>query len=372
MAILRQRQAHAARVIRHACGVALALLSCARPALPAGPASDEPRTLFEHGLLRRAAAVCEQRLAASASDANAGALLARIRARQGSLDDAIRLATAAAAAEPKNADAQYALAEVYGMKAQSVGMLKAAGYAGKMRKAADAALASDPRHLDALEILVDFHLLAPGFMGGDKKQAAGFVERIAQVDAAQGWLQKGQNAMRGKDTTLAARCWQNAAEVTPPSGEALVQYASWLAPRWRDPARSERLALQAVALEPWRAGGWQVLASLYAAQERWAELDAMLQRSEAAEPSHLGAWYQAARQLIVTRKAAARAEGYLRHYLGREPEIGAPSWAAARWRLGQALEQQGRTSEARTEIETAVKLDPKLEDARKDLKRLRG
>ena len=370
-ALLRWRPAHDAHIGHHACAMAL-VLSSAFAALAAAPAAGDLRTLFEHGLLRRAAAVCEQRLAASASDANAGALLARIRARQGALDDAIRLATAATAAEPRNADAQYALAEVYGMKAQSVGMLKAAGYAGKMRKAADAALASDPRHLDALEILVDFHMLAPGFMGGDKKQAAAFVERIAQVDAVQGWLERGQNAMRGKDTTLAARCWANAAEVTPPSGEALVQYASWLAPRWRDPAKSERLALQAIALEPWRAGGWQVLASLYAAQERWTDLEAVLQRSEAAEPSHLGAWYQAARQLIVTRKDPARAETYLRHYLDREPEIGAPSWAAARWRLGQALELQGKTSEARAEIETAVRLDPKLEDARKDLKRLRG
>jgi hypothetical protein len=36
------------------------------------------------------------------------------------------------------------------------------------------------------------------------------------------------------------------------------------------------------------------------------------------------------------------------------------------------LEKQGKRSEAVAEMETAVKLDPKLEDAKKDLKRLRG
>ncbi len=342
------------------------------PAVPAAVPGEDLRVLLERGYYRRAAALCEQRLTVDRADAEAGSVLSRVRGEQGRYDEAIQLAEAAAAAAPRNADVQYSLSEAYGRKAGAVGVFKAAGLAGKMRKAADAALAIDPRHLDALEIVVRFHMLAPGFMGGDRKQAAEFVERLTQVDAGRGWLQKGQNALRVKDTTLAAQCYAHAAEVTPPSGEALVRYSSWLAPRWRDPARSEQFALQAAALEPWRAGAWQVLASLYAHEERWTDLDDVLRRSEAAEPSHLAAWYQAGRQLVVSRKDPARAERCLRHYLTREPEIGSPSWAAAHWRLGQALEQQGRRTEAIAELESAVKLDPKLDDARKDLKRLRG
>jgi tetratricopeptide (TPR) repeat protein len=75
---------------------------------------------------------------------------------------------------------------------------------------------------------------------------------------------------------------------------------------------------------------------------------------------------------LNTGKEQPRAEGYLRHYLASEPEIGSPSWAAARWRLGLVLEKQGKKTEAVAEIQTAVQLDPKLEDAKKDLKRLRG
>ena len=134
----------------------------------------------------------------------------------------------------------------------------------------------------------------------------------------------------------------------------------------------EQLALRAVQAEPWRTGGWQVLAALYSIQGRYAELDDVLKRSEAAEPSHLSPWYQAGRQLVVSRKDPVRAESYLRHYLSHEPEIGPQTWAAARWRLALALEQQGKKSEAISELNAAVKLDPKLEDAKKDLKRLRG
>ncbi len=348
--------------------MALAVLLAANSAV----ATEDVRELFDRGELRRAAAACEQRLAANPADAAAGEVLSRIRGEQRDLDGAVRLATAAAAADPRSADAQYALAEAYGRKAREAGMLKAAGLAGRMRKAADAALALDPKHVDALEILVDFHRMAPGFMGGDKKKVAGFLERIVHVDPAAGWIKRGHGALQDKDSTLAARCFATALERDPASGRALVQMASWLAPRWRDPARAEKLAVQAVEAEPWRTGGWQVLAALYSFQERWADLESVLRRSEAAVPTHLAPWFQAGRQLVSDHKEAARAEGYLRRYLSREPEIGAPSVAAARWRLGQSLEQQGRKAEATSEIAQAVKLDPKLVDAKKDLKRLRG
>ena len=353
--------------------IALAVLPVALAAAAAeAPPSDDARLQFDRGYLRRAAAACEQRLAANAHDAEAGAVLSRIRSEQGDMDQALKLATAAVAADPQNADAQYALSEYYGRRARDAGMLSAAGLAGKMRKAADAALAIDPKHLDALEIDVDFFTMAPGFMGGDKKKAAEFTDHMKLVDPVAGWLKQAENAQRAKDSTLAGRCIAQAADIQPPSGRALVQLASWLSQPWRDPARAEKLALQAVQAEPWRTAGWQVLASLYAYQARWSELDDVLKRSEAAEPTHLAPWYQAGRQLVVQKKDPVRAEGYLRHYLSREPEIGSQTWAAARWRLALALEQQGKKSEAIGELDTAVKLDPKLEDAKKDLKRLRG
>jgi TolA-binding protein len=115
-----------------------------------------------------------------------------------------------------------------------------------------------------------------------------------------------------------------------------------------------------------------VLAALYAFQDRWDELESVLQRSEAVEPTHLAPWYQAARQLVVNGKEPARAERYLRHYLSREPEVGAPTHAGAHWRLGLALEKQGKKAEAAAELAMAVKADPKNDDAKKDLKRLKG
>jgi tetratricopeptide (TPR) repeat protein len=335
-------------------------------------AADEALTLMDRGFVRRAGTLCEQRIAKDPKDATATAVLARVRAEQGQLDEAIRLATAAVAADPRNADAQYAVSEVYGAKAQSVSKLLAGGFAGKMKKAAEAAVAIDPKHVDALEILVEFHRRAPGIMGGDKKKGAEYLERLIQVDPVSGWIRKASVARGEKDTNTAAQCYAKAVAVAPQSGRALVSQASWLAPPYRDPAKAEKLALQATQLEPTRAGGWQVLAALYAHQQRWDELESVLQRSEAAEPTHLAPWFQAGRQLLLDGREPVRAERYMRKYLSREPELGSYAHAAARWQLGLALERQGKKAEATAEIAAAVKADPKLDDAKKDLKRLKG
>jgi len=352
----------------------LLLAAATLAAAPAAFAADDAKVLFDRGYLRRASAECDKRLAADPKDVEAEAMLSRIRSEQGDKQGAMKLATGAVAADARNADAQYALAEVYGRELRDASVFRQPGLAGKMRKAAEAALAIDPDHLDALEISSDFYRYAPGIVGGDKKKSVEYVDRMVKVDPVVGWIKRAEIAMEGKDkdTVRAAECYRQAAAAEPTSARAEVALASWLLQPWRDPAQSEKLALAAVQAEPWRTGGWQVLAALYSYQERWKDLDDVLASSEAAEPTHLAPWFTAGRQILNAGKDPARAEGYLRHYLTREPEIGSRSWAMARWQLGLALERQGKKPEAVAELETAVKLDPKLDDAKKDLKRLRG
>jgi len=44
----------------------------------------------------------------------------------------------------------------------------------------------------------------------------------------------------------------------------------------------------------------------------------------------------------------------------------------AHWRLGLILDKAGRKAEAVSELQIATKLDPKFEQAQKDLKRIKG
>lgn len=350
--------------------LSIVLLLAAAPAF-AG-ADGDPATWYQRGAYRRAAAAAEQRLAADPADVAALVTLARVRSAENRYDEAIALGERATRVAPGSAEAHYALAEAHGRAAQAGGMLKGLGAARAFKREAEAALALDPRNADAMIALLEFHRMAPGIVGGDRKKRAELAQRLAAAEPERAWLVRAQDALRARDSTAAEQCWRKAVEAAPGSGRARIALASWLASSLRDLPAAERLATEAAQAEPWRTGAWQLLAAVQAHERRWPDLEATLARSEEATDGRRDAWFSAARQLVTESAEPARAERYLRHYLGREPEIGSVPFAAARWRLGLALEQQGRRPEAVAELKAAVALDPKFEPAKKDLKRLKG
>lgn len=124
------------------------------------------------GELRRVAA---QRVAARPDDVQAVLALAvsslsgnDAAARQ----DALQRAQACVEALPKAAPCHYALGLVLGVQAMSEGMLKAARSAGQVRSALTTAHELEPAWYPARGALIEFHLQAPGFMGGSSAKAA--------------------------------------------------------------------------------------------------------------------------------------------------------------------------------------------------------
>src|SRR5262249_47001803 len=135
---------------------------------------------------------------------------------------------------------------------------------------------------------------------------------------------------------------------------------------------AEKEGLAAKKVDPDRVSAYSILAGIYAATDRWSDLDAVLAEAEARIPDNLSPYLRAAGSLTGTGKDLARAERYARQYLRREPEPRASSHAVAHWRLGLVLEKQGKKADAISELKTATKLDPTFEQARKDLKRLQS
>ena len=113
------------------------------------------------------------------------------------------------------------------------------------------------------------------------------------------------------------------------------------------------------------------LAAVYANAERWAELDAVLAEAEKI-PDNLTPYLRASSALLAWGKDLARAERYARKYLSQDPEPNSSSPAVAHWRLGLILDKEGKKPEAVSELQTATRLDPKFEQAQKDLKRVKG
>jgi tetratricopeptide (TPR) repeat protein len=145
-------------------------------------------------------------------------------------------------------------------------------------------------------------------------------------------------------------------------------YSSGAAPRWE---LAEKEALSARRIDADRTLPYTLLAGAYAAQERWVDLDTVVADAEKQIPDNLSPYLRAANTLLSTGKDLPRAERYARKYLAQEPEPNATTHAVAHWRLGLILEKLGRRADALSEVQTAAKMDPKLEGAQKDVKRLK-
>jgi tetratricopeptide (TPR) repeat protein len=352
----------------------LSLLVCLVGVLPRADAPNAVE-LADHAHWKRLKAVIEPRAAASPNDAQAQWLLSRVRTAYKDSDGALAPAEKAAALDAKNADYRWQVASVVGDQASKASMFKAMGLAKRFRQEAEAALALNPKHIQSLTGLSQFYYRAPGIAGGDKKKAEDLANQVLAVSKVDGYIARigllGQQSPAPLDQI--EQLWAQAAQSDPSRFEPHLNlaniYAGGKTPRHE---LAEKEALAAIKIDSDRVGAYSILAAVYAAQERWADLEAVLADAEKKIPDNLSPYLRVAGTLQNTGKDLPRAERYARKYLSQEPEPTASSHAVAHWRLGLVLEKEGRKADAVAEVETATKLDPKFEQAQKDLKRLRS
>ena len=354
--------------------VALFLLLAAWPVLGAQPpraVGPDLDALREAGHWKRIRAAVEPRFRANPRDLGALYWMARVKLAFDDVQGAYDLARTLVAANPKSADAQYVLAETSGLLGRRAGLFKAFSYLREFKRAGSAALALDPRHRETLWLFASFYYNAPGIVGGDKARAAAVVQTLIAADPALGLAASAEMALQEKDTARAERELRKAVDAAPKSSAALERLAAFcLTQSPRRPEEALALAARAVALDPERAGAYAQLASAHALLEHWAEVDAALARAAERVPDDASPFYAVGRTLLAANRDPARAERCLRTYLAQPAEGGAPDHATARWRLGLAVERQGRKAEARAEFESALRLRPDFDNARKELRRL--
>lgn len=353
--------------------LAITLFAVAPALAAAADAPQAARALMDAGHWKRARQVLETQLHATPDDPATLAAYAEVRAQFGDVDEAEKLARRAVTLAPGDAEVHETLAQVVGRRAQKAGILKGLGLAKEFKREAERAVALDPKRIEARDMLMQFHLQAPGIVGGDKKKAKAYVDEIARLDPVRGELARAAYAQAMKDSLAVEGCYRRAIAEDPHAVDARLALASWLLAPWRlklDEAEGEARAVLAEA--PDRAAGWSLLAAIAAKRHDSQALDSVLAAAEVHCPDHRGPWYQAGRVLLAEGNDLPRAERCFRRYLEIEPEPGNPTLAHGHWRLAQVLEKEGRRPEARAELETALKLKPDLDDAKKELKRLKG
>jgi len=331
-----------------------------------------PDVLLENGHLKRLKTVAEQKLKGNPSDPAAQYYLAYIKFQMNDLDAALPLAERAAAADPKNGDYRYLIASIYGRKAEQSGIFSQLGHARRFKKEAEATIEINPLHIDARLGLMEYHLRAPGIAGGDKKKADQYVNEIMRIDPARGYLAQARKANIEKQTDSIESLYLKAMEANPKNYSAHLTVSGYYANVAKKYDLAEQHSREALKIDADRIAAYNSLAGLYAFQARWQDLDTIIAQAEKAVPDNPAPYFFAARVLSGSGKDNARAERYLLKYLSAEPEINGPSFAQARWRLGLVYEKMGRKADAIREIETALRLNPDMDDAKKDLKRIKG
>ena len=344
------------------------------PALAAeASAPQAARALMDTGHWKRARQVLETQVHATPDDPATLSALAEVRAQFGDVEQAEKLARRAVALAPGDAQAHESLARVVGRRAQKAGILKGLGLAKEFRREAEQAVALDPKRVEARDMLMEFHLQAPGIAGGDKKKARVYADEIARLDPVRGELALAEYSQAMKDTTAIEGCYRRAIAKDPHAVDARLSLANWLLAPWRLKLdEAEVQARAALTDAPDRAGPWSLLAVIAVKRQDTGALDSLLAAADARCPDNRGPWYQAGRILLVEGRDLPRAERCFRHYLEIEPEPGNPTLAHGHWRLAQVLAKEGRQPEARAELETALKMKPDLDEAKKDLKLLKG
>ena len=281
-------------------------------AVPLRAGDPAPETLLEEGRWKLARRLLESKLA-KAPDAPTYYLLARTWEAEGEYETAVKLAEKAVALDRENADYHCLLGNAYGRIAEKGGVLKGLGMARRFRKENEAALAINPRHLEALYAEAMFYWNAPGIIGGDKKKAHAIAGEMAGIDRVRGLLLQADIAQREKKITEAERLYREAVQADPRRCDARMALASFYAsPQQKKYGQAEREAAEVLHIDVARLDAYCLLARLLAANRRWPELDNLLAQAEREAPEDLLPYRKAAEVIQAGRSDPERAQRYLR------------------------------------------------------------
>jgi tetratricopeptide (TPR) repeat protein len=355
---------------RNSACVAMLFLVCASHVFALDKTAED---LMNAGHFKRARGVAQQRLQKNANDADALYIFARVNLAQDHLDQAQSYAERAVEVSPSFSEAHRVLAEALGLKAIKLNLVTGLAIARRGKKEGELALQLNPQSIDAAEFLASYYNAAPVVAGGGHEKAERMVETIMQQNPCRAYLARATGAEEKKDIATEEVWLQKASQADPKNYEAKNRLAHlYISAERRDLAQAEKYARAAMAIDQGQAGGYAVLAAVFAYHARWAELDAIVNQAERADNDDLVAYFEAAKALVESGKDNARAERYLRKYLSAEAEGGEPQQGHAHWQLGLLMLKESKRDVAVSELQTSVSLLPDFRPAADDLKRARA
>ena len=257
--------------------------------------------------------------------------LGRIALAQGDTEEGIKHFERCAAIDETVADCHLWLGNALGSAAMRTSKFKLPFLAKRTKREFDRAVELDPNSIDARSGVLQYYMLAPGFLGGSMDKAREQAAEIDKRSTLRGAIAYGLLADRAKNTREAEAAYQRAVTAAPDSGI-----------------------------------GYNALVNLYVREKRWTDAFATLDRVVAHAPSETNVLLAVARVAYLSGEQLARGEDAAKHWIANPPqEASFNSQATAHLRLGNIYEKTGRKELARAEYESALRLNPKYGEAKK-------
>ena len=228
------------------------------------------------------------------------------------------------------------LGQAYGIKAQNSSMFKQPFLAKKVKKEFKKAVELDSTNMDARFALMQYYIVAPGIMGGNKDEAKKQAEEI-----------KKQNPMLGH------------------------QAFGLIYENEEDYNKAEQEYLTAVEKDTSKVSSFYALGYFYGRTEKYNKATQTFENIIEIDPEEMNAYYQVGRMGALSGQNLDRAVECFKKYLTKEPGEDSPSLAWAHYRLGMVYEKKGEKELAKSEYQETLKLDPDHKQAKKALKDLK-
>lgn len=312
---------------------ALLVAGAAHAAVQTNGALDSGRRLFEARQFAEATKVLSPIGAASGE---AAILLCRIAYDERRTNDALKWGEKAIALLPDSAPAHLWLGRAYIQQLTGANILRQPGIAGRARARFDRAVELDAKYFDAREARTQYYLNAPAIGGGGVGKARAEAEVARKLDAYRGGLLRGDVEQHDKQIAAAEREFANL-----------------------------------IAAYPDSSAPFNRLVNLLQTAKRFSEAFSVIDARIARLPGDGSARYQLGRAAALSGERLEQGEAALRAFIATRDFTIAPE-AYVHHRLAMILEKRKDMSGALREYQTALRLDPKLEDAKAGIKRLGG
>jgi Tfp pilus assembly protein PilF len=250
-------------------------------------------------------------------------------------ETAVNLLEKAVAQSPNNAEAHHLLGDAYGTLAEHASIFKMPGLARKAHAEFERAVQLDPNYLDARFALIEFYMLAPGFLGGSEEKAIAQANEIKKRDAIDGHRAFALIYQHQKKPDLARKEYVEAVKEQPNSPKARY----WLGVSYYPDKNYKAAAIE-------------------------------FETAVRLDPSYMPGWFQIGHVAALSGSDLDRGEEALRKYLTYTPGHDDPPVYRAHYWLGAIYEKLGKKSAAKASYATSLRLNPSQKDVAEALKRL--